>query len=384
MVNDLCLGKGLVEVGEDVVDMLNADGEADKFWADTTGELLLGGELRMGRGGRVNRQRLGVTKVGNVGEQLERVDKLCSRFCSTFNSKDNNASTFTAEVFLVFGEFRIVLEPGEADPFDAGVTLEMFGDCEGVFAVAFHAERQGFDALEKLPGIVGRDAGSEVAEWDSAHAQNVGQRSEHLGEVMAPAEAVVGVIGIVEERVLAAAPVEAAGIDDDATKACAVSTKPLGEGVDDDVGTVIEGIGEVWSRAGGIDDKGNAVFLCDGSYGIEVGNFEGGIGNGFTKEGASLVVNGVGELPGILRVDKADLDPKRGKDVVELGVAATIKIAGGDNVIASLGEVDDGIKNRGGAGGVSEAGEFVGPFKQANALFQDIGGGIHQPGVNVP
>lgn len=201
---------------------------------------------------------------------------------------------------------------------------------------------------------------------------------------MAPAEAVVGVIGIVEERVLAAAPVEAAGIDDNATKAGAVSTKPLGEGVDDDVGTVIEGIGEVWSRAGRIDDEGNAVFLGDGSDGIKVGNFEGGIGNGFTKEGASLVVNGVGELAGILRVDKADLDPKRGKDVVELGVAAAIKIAGGDNVVASLGEVDDGIKNRGGAGGVSEAGEFVGPFKQANALFQDIGGGIHQPGVNVP
>jgi len=170
VVNDLRLGKGLVEVGEDVVDVLDADGEADKFGADATGELLLGGELRMGRGGRVNRQRLGVTKVGNVGEQLERVDELCSRFCSTFNSKDNNASTFAAEVFLVFGEFRIVLEPGEADPFDAGVTLEMFGDCEGVFAVAFHAERQGFDALEKLPGIVGRDAGSEVAEGDSAHA----------------------------------------------------------------------------------------------------------------------------------------------------------------------------------------------------------------------
>ena len=52
--------EGLREVGEDVVDVLDADREADVAGADAGRELLFRGELAVGRAGRVDRQRTGI------------------------------------------------------------------------------------------------------------------------------------------------------------------------------------------------------------------------------------------------------------------------------------------------------------------------------------
>ena len=300
--------------------MLDADGEADKFRLDAAGDLLLGGELGMGGGGMVDGEGFGVTEVGNVGEELEGVDEFGAGFCATFDAEDDDAAAFAAEVFFVFGEFGIVGETGEADPFDRRVVFEMLCDGEGVFAVAVHTEGEGFDALEELPGVVRGDAGAEVAKRDGAHAEDVGERGEHLGEVVSPAEAVVGAIGLVEEGVLAASPVEATGVDDDATQAGSMATEPFGEGVDDDIGAVVEGAGEVRSGAGCVDNERDSVGFGNGSDGVEVGDFEGGVGDGFAEKGAGFFVDGIGKLLGILGVDEANFDSEGWKDVVELGV----------------------------------------------------------------
>ena len=54
----------LVE-GDDVVDVLDTDGEADKLRLKSGVDLLLFGKLRMGRGGGMNHQR---TRIADVGE----------------------------------------------------------------------------------------------------------------------------------------------------------------------------------------------------------------------------------------------------------------------------------------------------------------------------
>src|SRR4029077_11264942 len=46
--------KPVVEIGQDVIDMLDADGEADIAFGDARSALLLGRELRMSRAGRVD------------------------------------------------------------------------------------------------------------------------------------------------------------------------------------------------------------------------------------------------------------------------------------------------------------------------------------------
>ena len=69
-------GDGLRKVGDDVVDVLQAHGHADKVRRDASCGLVgLGQLLVRGRGG-VDHQRLGVADVGQVRCQLDRIDKL--------------------------------------------------------------------------------------------------------------------------------------------------------------------------------------------------------------------------------------------------------------------------------------------------------------------
>ena len=73
-----------------------------------------------------------------------------------------------------------------------------------------------------------------------------------------------------------------------------------------------------------------------------------------------------------------------GQDVVELRVGATVEIAGGDDIVAGLGEVDDGVEDSGGPGAESEAGRFVRAFEEGDAGFENGLGGIHDPAVDFP
>ena len=64
-------GERAVEVPADVVDVLQADREADQVRADAGRDLLLVGQLLVGGAGRVDHQRLGVADVGQVRDQLQ-------------------------------------------------------------------------------------------------------------------------------------------------------------------------------------------------------------------------------------------------------------------------------------------------------------------------
>ena len=64
----------------------------------------------------MNRKGFGVPKIGNVREHLKGVYKLRSGLCSSFDPKHDYTSSFAAQVFLILFEFRVVFEPGEANP----------------------------------------------------------------------------------------------------------------------------------------------------------------------------------------------------------------------------------------------------------------------------
>ena len=208
-------------------------------------------------------------------------------------------------------------------------------------------------------------------------------RGASAREVVAPAEAVVGIVGLVEEGVAAGFPIEASGVDDDSADAGAVAAEPLGEGVDDDVGAVLEWLGEDGGGEGVVDDEGDAELFGFGTDGFEVGYLEGWVGNRLGEEGAGLIIGGGAEGGRVLRIDEADFDAELGEDIVKLGETAAVEIACGDDVVALLGDVDDGIEDGGGAGGVGEAGHFVGAFEERDAFFEDVGRRVHQAGVDV-
>ena len=68
-------GQRLVQIGNDVVDVLDADRQPDISRRHAARELILRAQLRMRGAGRMDRQRAHIADIGDVIEQLQRVDE---------------------------------------------------------------------------------------------------------------------------------------------------------------------------------------------------------------------------------------------------------------------------------------------------------------------
>ena len=95
--------KGLVYVGDDVLDVFEPDGETHEVVGDAALALLVGGELLMGGAGGVDHERLGVADVGEVGEELDGVDEPAAGVEVALDAEPDDGAEAAAEVFP--GEF---------------------------------------------------------------------------------------------------------------------------------------------------------------------------------------------------------------------------------------------------------------------------------------
>ena len=257
----------------------------------------------------------------------------------------------------------------------------MLGHGKGILAVPFHTQRKGLDSLNELPGIIRRDAGTEVTQRHGAHSKNVGKGSERLGEVMPPAEAVVAAVWLIVEGEVTILPVKGSGIDHDPANPIALSTKPLGKGMDHDTGPMLDRTGEVGGGKGTVHNQGNAMVGCDLGNGFQIGHIEARVAHRFAKEGLGLRSDRRSKILGVVGVDKVYLDPKLGQNVIKLGIGATIEVVGRYNFIPRFGEVDDGVKYRTGTGCDPETGGTS--LKGSHPLLEHIGGGVHQAGIDI-
>src|SRR3546814_1663768 len=71
-------GERLFEIGDDVVDMLEPDGEPHVVVGDAGRQLVLGRELGVGGGGGMDGEAARVAEIGDVIEELQRVDEAAS------------------------------------------------------------------------------------------------------------------------------------------------------------------------------------------------------------------------------------------------------------------------------------------------------------------
>jgi hypothetical protein len=103
--------------------------------------------------------------------------------------------------------------------------LEPVGQREGVRCVPLGAQRQRFDAEQQLLGGKRVQAGAQVAQNLDAYADGEGDAAEGLPEL----EPVVAGGGLDElrEAVGVLAPVELAGVDDEAANGGAVAADPF-------------------------------------------------------------------------------------------------------------------------------------------------------------
>src|SRR5690606_6750690 len=85
------LGEGLFDIGNDVIDMLDADRDAHQVFRYAGLFQLFGRKLAMGGGGRVAGQRLGVTDIDEAQDHLQRIDEAPAGFLAALDAKGEDA-----------------------------------------------------------------------------------------------------------------------------------------------------------------------------------------------------------------------------------------------------------------------------------------------------
>ena len=114
---------------------------------------------------------------------------------------------------------------------------------------------------------------------------------------------------------------------------------------------------------------------------FDVGNVELGIAQGLGVDSPGFRVNGRPQAVKIVGIDKAYLDAHPRQGVVEKVVGSPIERGGGDDLVSGAGQGGDGQ----GFGGLSGGGcqRRRSSFEGGDALLEDIGGGVHDAGVDV-
>ncbi len=168
-----------------------------------------------------------------------------------------------------------------------------------------------------------------------------------------------------------------------------MATSKLGEAVDDNVGAPLEGPDEVGRGNRVVDDQRDTGIVADLAHTLDVEDVVLRICQHLAIEGLRVGANGGAHLLKIVGVvDERDLDTHLRQGVVEQVVGAAVKRRAGHDVIAGLGQIEDGQ----GLGRLAAAdhqrtgqadGGGAATLQRIDAGFQRPLGGVHQPGVDV-
>ena len=164
------------------------------------------------------------------------------------------------------------------------------------------------------------------------------------------------------ELVAMGIPVEVAAVNNTAANLCGMSVHILCGRVSDNVGTPLKGTAVDGSGEGVIDNKGYAVLVGNAGKLLDIQYLTARIGDGFTKQGLGVGTECLVDflLAGLLRNERAVDAQFLQRDTKEV-VSATIDLIGGDKVVASLTDVEQGIE----VCGLSAGGQH-----SANTTFQ--------------
>ncbi len=263
--------------------------------------------------------------------------------------------------------------------------FQVLGDFQRIGAVTFHAEVEGFDALQNEEGVEGGDATTDIAQELQAHLHDESDigtaRWRESLEGFPVREAMVGHVWFGEARELAIAPVKIAAVHDDTADARAVAAKMLGRRVDDDIGAMLKGTIQVGREGGVIDNQWNAGFLGDLTDFGEGKDVEAWIAEPFAIKSLRVGAKCRAEVLGIVSVDEGYLDAEFREGVVEEVVRSAVKLRDGDDVVAGAGDIEDGGRDGGLARRMREPTRTA--FEGGDTLLEDVGGRIHNPRINI-
>jgi hypothetical protein len=119
-----------------------------------------------------------------------------------------------------------------------------------------------------------------------------------------------------------------------------VAVDVLGDGVNDNVGTVVQGVLDIGAHKGVVNDNEDATLVGDIGNKLDINQAEGGVGGGFDPDELSLGADQLLDLLLNTRRER-DLDTVRGGNLGEVPVSAAVHIRDGDDVRASGQRLED-------------------------------------------
>ena len=138
------------------------------------------------------------------------------------------------------------------------------------------------------------------------------------------------------------------------------------------------------ARVEGLRDFGasqspfNAFLLLQG---LEVRHVEARLTQGLDVDRLGVVVDGAADRVRIVAVHQVDVDAEAWQGDFELVVGAAVEVAGGNDIVAGLGDRRDGEELRRLAARRRHGRDAA--FERGDALFENIRRGIHDPRINI-
>ena len=158
----LCRGEALFQIGEDIVDVLGADGEADRVLVDPLLGQLLVRELGVRRRGRVDDEGFDVRDIRKQREDLERIDEGVGFLLPALDVEREDGRAAVREIALIEGVIRVIRQRWVVHLLDLRVRGEVFDDLFRVLRMAFEPERERLHALQEQERVE-RRARSNIA-----------------------------------------------------------------------------------------------------------------------------------------------------------------------------------------------------------------------------
>lgn len=143
----------------------------------------------------------------------------------------------------------------------------------------------------------------------------------------------------------------------------------LGDGVDDDVGSVVQGILDVRAQEGVVHHDLDAMLVSNGRNGADINEAQGRVGRGLDPDEPGLVrADQLGHV-GLDGGREGDLDAVGGRDLGEVSVGAAVDVRDGDDVGAAGERLED-VGGGGRAGGEGE--RIAGVLEARNGGFKVV------------
>src|SRR6185312_10021721 len=143
----------LIEVGEDVVDVLDPDAQPDHLGPNAGLLLFFGGHLAVGRRRGMAGERFGVADIDEALEQLEAVIEALAGLEPSSDSEGQERAGLSAEIFLRQRVIGAVVKARIVDPGDASVVAQEVRHPGTILDMAFDPQRDRLDALEQQERI---------------------------------------------------------------------------------------------------------------------------------------------------------------------------------------------------------------------------------------